>query len=98
MGAKTTPFVYIPTLYFAEGLPYTIVMMMSGVFFKSLGADNIFIGLTSFLSLPWILKFAWSPLVDFYATKRAWVVSAQFTLAISILGIAAVAYASGQMS
>lgn len=97
MFKEKKPGLYIPTLYFAEGLPYTVVMMMSGVFFKSLGADNIFIGLTSFLGLPWILKFAWAPLVDFYATKRGWIVVAQLVLAIVIGGIAAVGFISNHM-
>jgi MFS transporter, PAT family, beta-lactamase induction signal transducer AmpG len=96
--AEKKPGVYIPTLYFAEGLPYTVVMMMSGVFFKSLGADNIFIGLTSFLGLPWILKFAWAPLVDFYATKKGWIVVAQMVLALAIAGLAGVAFFSGAIS
>lgn len=81
MNIKTTPFVYIPTLYFAEGLPYTIVMMVSGIMFKSLGADNEFIGHTSLLYLPWVLKFLWAPLVDSYSTKRTWIVVAQVVLA-----------------
>ncbi len=85
------PGIFIPTLYFAEGLPYTIVMMMSGVFFKSLGASNVFIGLTSFLSLPWILKFAWAPMVDYYASRRTWIVVAQVVLSLLIVAAASVA-------
>ena len=50
--SNNKPGIYIPTLYFAEGLPYAIVMMLSAVFFKILGASNIFIGLTTLLSLP----------------------------------------------
>lgn len=88
MISKRLPGIFIPTLYFAEGLPYTLVMMVSGVFFKNLGADNIFIGLTSWLSLPWILKFAWAPAVDSYASKRTWIVWMQFTLA-ALVGILA---------
>lgn len=84
MIAKSHPGIYIPTLYFAEGLPYTLVMMVSGVFFKNLGADNIFIGLTSWLSLPWILKFASAPLVDTYSTKRQWIIYAQYALATAV--------------
>jgi MFS transporter, PAT family, beta-lactamase induction signal transducer AmpG len=95
--SERKPGLFIPTLYFAEGLPYTIVMMMSGVFFKTLGADNVFVGLTSFLGLPWILKFAWAPLVDYYATKRSWVVTSQYVLAILIAGVAAVAFVSQGM-
>jgi PAT family beta-lactamase induction signal transducer AmpG len=92
MEKQRKPSIYINSLYFAEGLPYTIVNMMSQVLFKSLGADNVFIGHTSLLSIPWILKFAWSPLVDLYATKRSWVVAAEFILAVLVLGIAGVTY------
>lgn len=75
------PSIYIPTLYLAEGLPYAIVNMMSVAFFKSLGAGNEFIGLTSFLSLPWTIKIFWSPLVDIYGTKRRWILGSQVVLA-----------------
>ncbi|MBY0548880.1 MAG: MFS transporter [Candidatus Obscuribacterales bacterium] len=86
------PGIYIPTLYFAEGLPYAIVMMMSGVFFKSLGASNVFIGLCTLLSLPWSFKFLWAPLVDFKGTKRLWVLFAQISLAVLCTILAAVVY------
>ena len=89
------PSVYIPTLYFAEGLPYTVVMLMAGVFFKTLGADNTFVGLTTLLYWPWVLKFAWSPFVDLYATKRGWIVVAQVVLAVSLAALAAVAFFTG---
>jgi PAT family beta-lactamase induction signal transducer AmpG len=97
MSIPRKPGIFIPTLYFAEGLPYTIVMQMSGIFFKSLGASNDFIGLMSSLSLPWTLKFMWSPLVDLYLTKRIWIVAAEFILSVSILGTAAGAAAAGNM-
>lgn len=91
------PGVYIPTLYFAEGLPYTVVMMMSGVFFKTLGADNVFVGLTSLLYWPWVLKFAWSPFVDLYATKRGWIVFAQILLAATLVITGSVALMSEKL-
>lgn len=75
------PTVFIPTLYFAEGMPYTIVNLMSVVYFKNLGADNGFIGAaTSTLSLAWTLKFLWAPLVDIYGTRRLWIIVAQLVL------------------
>jgi PAT family beta-lactamase induction signal transducer AmpG len=89
------PSIYIPTLYFAEGLPYTVVMLMAGVFFKTLGADNTFVGLTTLLYWPWVLKFAWSPFVDLYATKRGWIVVAQIVLAVSLAALAGVAFFTG---
>lgn len=75
------PSVFVPTLYFAEGLPYTIVNLMSVVFFKTLGASNEFIGLTSILYLPWTVKLLWAPLVDFWSTRRQWIVVSQLVLA-----------------
>jgi len=97
MSIPRKPGIFIPTLYFAEGLPYTIVMQMSGIFFKSLGATNDFIGLMSSLSLPWTLKFMWSPLIDLYLTKRIWILIAQFALSACIVGTAAVAAAGAKL-
>lgn len=82
-GQKTfSPKVFIPTLYFMEGLPYTLVNLTAVVFYKNLGADNAFIGsVTSTLAFAWTLKFAWAPLVDLYGTRRGWIVVAQLVLA-----------------
>lgn len=78
---KIPPAVFIPTLYFMEGLPYTIVNMMAVVFYKNLGASNEFIGaVTSVLSFAWTLKFIWAPLIDIYGTRRGWIVVAQLVL------------------
>lgn len=87
--SKRNPWIFIPTLYFAEGLPYTIVMMISTVYLKSLGASAVLIGWTSLLAWPWTLKFVWAPLVDFYGKKKDWVVIAQFILSI-LTGVLAV--------
>ncbi len=66
-----------------EGLPYTIVNMMAVVFYKNMGASNEFIGAaTSVLSLAWMLKFLWAPLVDLYGTRRGWIVVAQLVLSL----------------
>jgi PAT family beta-lactamase induction signal transducer AmpG len=80
MDAKRYIKYFIPTLYFIEGLPYTITNATSAVIFKSLGASNEFIGLSSFLALPWMLKFIWAPLVDAIANKKKWIITTQFLL------------------
>lgn len=89
MKKKHSPWAYIPSLYFAEGVPYVLVNELSVPMFKTLGADNIFIGMTSFLYLPWAIKFLWSPLLDSHKTKRYWLLFFQFLLTISfiILGL-----------
>jgi PAT family beta-lactamase induction signal transducer AmpG len=79
---RRKPSLYIPTLYFAEGLPYTIVNMMSVVFFKNLKLSNEMIGLTSFLYLPWTIKAFWAPFVDLLGTKRGWIIGCHTLLAL----------------
>jgi len=80
----------VPSLYFAQGIPYVIVMTMSVVMYKRLGISNTDIALyTSWLYLPWVLKPLWSPLVDITRTKRFWVVAMQFVVA---LGLGCVAF------
>ncbi|GAB1442756.1 AmpG family muropeptide MFS transporter [Ignavibacteriales bacterium] len=86
---KRHPWSWIPTLYFAEGIPYIIVMTVSVVMYKDLGISNTDIALfTSWLYLPWVIKPLWSPVVDIVKTKRLWTVSMQGLLAIGFIGIA----------
>jgi len=78
----SAPLSWVPTLYFGQGLPYVVVMLLSVVFYKNLGVPNTDIALyTSWLYLPWVIKPLWSPVVDILATKRAWVVLLQGLLA-----------------
>ncbi|OUL28105.1 MFS transporter [Nostoc sp. RF31YmG] len=76
-----SPWAYIPTLYFAEGVPNVIISSVSVIFYKKLGIDNDQItAWTSFLYLPWVIKMFWGPLVDIYATKRTWILVTQFAM------------------
>jgi PAT family beta-lactamase induction signal transducer AmpG len=82
---------WIPTLYFAQGIPYVVVMTTSVVMYKRLGISNTDIALyTSWLYLPWVIKPLWSPLVDITRTKRFWVVAMQFLVSLG-LGFVALA-------
>ncbi|MBN2358585.1 MAG: MFS transporter, partial [Deltaproteobacteria bacterium] len=79
----------MPSLYFAEGIPYVLVMSVSVVLYKRLDVDNAAIALyTSLLYLPWVIKGGWSPLVDLVATKRRWITACQALLAVALLGVA----------
>ena len=76
---SASPWSWIPTLYFAQGLPYVAVMTLSVVLYKNLGVSNTEIALyTSWLYLPWVIKPLWSPLVELLGTKRGWVAAMQF--------------------
>ena len=75
------PWMWIPTLYLAQGLPFAVVNTMSVVLYKSLGVSNADIAFyTSWLYLPWVLKPLWSPVVDILSTRRWWIWAAQLLL------------------
>ncbi|WP_190809232.1 MFS transporter [Flagellimonas sp. S3867] len=79
---------WIPILYFTQGIPYIMVVVVSVIMYKRLGIGNAEIGLyTSWLYLPWVLKPLWSPLVDLNGTKRKWFLAMQLVVALSFLGI-----------
>jgi PAT family beta-lactamase induction signal transducer AmpG len=81
------PWLFVPTLYFAQGIPYFIVNQISVILFKDFKIDNASITFwTSWLYLPWVIKMFWGPLVDAYYTKRKWILYTQFLMAI-ILGV-----------
>jgi MFS transporter, PAT family, beta-lactamase induction signal transducer AmpG len=76
-----SPWAYIPSLYFAEGVPNILISSVSVIFYKKLGIDNDQItAWTSFLYLPWVIKMFWGPFVDIYATKRTWILVTQFAM------------------
>ena len=86
---RKSPWFWIPTLYFAEGLPYFIVNTISLVMLKDLGVSNgKLAALTSFIALPWLFKPLWSPLVDTVKSKRWWIISTQLTIALAVAFIA----------
>lgn len=89
---KTTrrnPWAWIPTLYFAQGLPYVAVMTISVIMYKRLGISNTDIALyTGWLYLPWVIKPFWSPFVDIIRTKRWWTLTMQWIIAFALAGIA----------
>jgi PAT family beta-lactamase induction signal transducer AmpG len=84
-----SPWNFIPTLYFTSGLPYVIINTASVIFYKKLGVENAQIALwTSFLSLPWVIKMLWGPIVDTYSTKRTWILTTQFAMFCSFALVA----------
>ena len=86
MKESRNPWLWIPTLYFAEGIPYFIVNNISVVMFKNMGMPNGMLALyTSLLYLPWVIKPLWSPFVDIIRTKRWWIISMQVLMSAAML-------------
>ena len=84
-----SPWAWIPTLYFAQGLPYVVAMTVAVIMYKRLGISNTDIALyTSWLYLPWVIKPFWSPFVDLIKTKRWWIVSMQLLVGAGLAGVA----------
>jgi MFS transporter, PAT family, beta-lactamase induction signal transducer AmpG len=87
--ALRNPWVWIPALYFGQGIPYVVVMTLSVIMYKNLGLNNTDIALyTSWLYLPWVIKPLWSPFVDMFRTKRFWIVSLQLGIGSSFALVA----------
>lgn len=88
-GGRSNPWAWVPSLYFAEGIPYLMVMAIAAIMYKKLGLDNDEIALyTSWLYLPWVIKPLWSPIVDMFKTKRWWIVVMEFVIGVTIAGVA----------
>ncbi|MBR3937855.1 MAG: MFS transporter [Bacteroidaceae bacterium] len=89
MASHRSSWAWVPTLYFAEGLPYVLVVTVSAIMFKQLGISNADVALyTSWLYLPWVIKPFWSPFVDLVKTKRWWLLLTQVILGAGLAGVA----------
>ena len=88
MGSKKTisPWAWVPTLYFAQGIPYFIVNNISVMMFTKMGVPNGEMAMfTSLLYLPWFIKPFWSPFVDIIKTKRWWTITMQMVMSVALI-------------
>lgn len=89
MKRSRYPWVWIPSLYFAEGLPQVVVAELSVLMYQQLGLGNARIAFyTSWFYLPWVLKPLWNPFVDLLKTKRWWVLTMEALLGAAFAGMA----------
>jgi PAT family beta-lactamase induction signal transducer AmpG len=87
--ASRNPWTFLPTLYFAEGLPYVLINTVSVILYKRMGVDNANIAFwTSWLYLPWVIKMFWGPFVDVYLTKRKWILASQAAMSLCMFVVA----------
>ena len=91
MLKKENAWLWIPTLYFASGLPYHAITSISDIMYKDMGISNSKIALyTSILLIPWTIKPLWSPIVEMVSTRRKWTLVSQLMLAVCFATIALV--------
>ena len=87
--SKRNVWFWIPSLYYAEGIPYVVAMTVSVIMYKRMGISNTDIALyTSWLYLPWVIKPLWSPVVDLLKTKRFWIITMQLVIGGGLAGVA----------
>ncbi len=85
MKTYNNPWFFVPTTYFAEGLPYVIVNSLAVIIYKKMDVPNDILAFwTSLLYLPWAIKMFWSPFVDILFTKRKWIIATQGIMALAI--------------
>lgn len=86
---KCNPWAWVPSLYFAEGVPYVIVITLSVVMYKQLGLSNGDVAFyTGWFYLPWLIKPLWSPLVSMLGARRRWITLLQMVMAVALAAIA----------
>ena len=84
-----SPLAWVPTLYFAMGMPFVVLNMVSAVMFKDLQiADAQIAFWTSLIMWPWTIKFLWSPFLEIFRTKKFFVVTTQLLSGV-LFGLAA---------
>ena len=86
---KKSPIFWIPTLYFAMGLPFWAVNITSGIMYKNMGISDTDIAFwTTIVILPWTLKPLWSPFLEIYKTRKFFVITTQLFTAFCFVLIA----------
>ena len=99
MEKRISPWAWVSTLYFLQGIPYVIVNNISVVMFTKMGVPNGEMALfTSLLYLPWMIKPFWSPFVDIFKTKRWWTVTMQILMSVLfVLLVATIPFPSAEV-
>jgi MFS transporter, PAT family, beta-lactamase induction signal transducer AmpG len=88
---KSHPLSWVPSLYVAMGIPFSLVIWVAGTMFKDLGhSDTEIAAATGSVGIAWSLKPLWASFLDMYRTKKFWVLSMEFVMA-GLLGLVAAA-------
>jgi len=83
------PWSWVPTSYLAEGIPFAMVIWVTGTMFKDLGHTDSEITLaTASIGIAWSLKPLWAAFLDMFKTKKFFVLCMEVVMALLLCGIA----------
>ena len=69
-STRRHPLIWIPTLYFAQGLPFAVVAIMASIMYKKLGVSNEDIAYwPSLIGFAWVVIPLWSPFLELAGSK-----------------------------
>jgi PAT family beta-lactamase induction signal transducer AmpG len=84
-----SPLFWIPSTWFAMGLPFVALSTASAIMYKNFGISDTSIAFwTSLIMLPWTLKPLWGPFLEMFKTKKYFVYITQIITG-SIFGLIA---------
>jgi len=87
---KRNPLQWIPTTWFAMGLPFVALSTASAIMYKNFGITDTSIAFwTSLIMLPWTIKPLWGPFLEMFKTKKYFVYITQIITG-SIFGLIAI--------
>jgi PAT family beta-lactamase induction signal transducer AmpG len=86
---RAHPLLWVPSLYFAMGTPYIAVTVVAAIMYKNFGLNNTEIAAyTSAITLPWVIKPLWAPLVELFRTKKFFVLAMECVLVVTFACLA----------
>ena len=75
---RRNPAWWVPSTWFAMGLPFVALAAASGLMYKNMGIPDAQIAFwTSLIMLPWTLKPLWGPFLEMYKTRKFFVYTTQ---------------------
>ena len=75
---KRNPIYWVPSTWFAMGLPFVALAAASSIMYKNMGISDSQIAFwTSLIMLPWTIKPLWGPFLEMFKTKKFFVYSTQ---------------------
>ncbi|MDE5870195.1 MAG: MFS transporter, partial [Muribaculaceae bacterium] len=83
-----SPWLWIPTLYIAEGLPYFAVNTLTVLMYVKMNISlEEMAFFTGWLYLPWVIKPFWSPFIDLFKTKRGWTIAMEAIICLTMAAV-----------